>query len=69
MSIEGVKSPRSLTLAELKTLGVETVATVLQCSGNGRGFFPSKPSGTPWSVGAAGCDAGRARLVYSASLN
>jgi len=55
VSIEGVKSPRSLTLAELKTLGVETVATVLQCSGNGRGFFPSKPSGTPWQVGAAGC--------------
>lgn len=55
VSIEGVKNPRSLTLAELKTLGVETVATVLQCSGNGRGFFPSKPSGTPWSVGAAGC--------------
>ena len=55
VSIEGVKSPRSLTLAELKTLGVETVATVLQCSGNGRGFFPSKPSGTPWAVGAAGC--------------
>ena len=28
---------------------------VLQCSGNGRAFFPSKPSGTPWTVGAAGC--------------
>lgn len=55
VSIEGVKNPRSLTLAELKTLGLETVATVLQCSGNGRGFFPSKPSGTPWAVGAAGC--------------
>jgi DMSO/TMAO reductase YedYZ molybdopterin-dependent catalytic subunit len=55
VSIEGVKNPRTLTLAELKTLGVETVATVLQCSGNGRGFFPSKPSGTPWTVGAAGC--------------
>lgn len=53
--IEGVKHPRSLTLRELKTLGVQTVATVLQCSGNGRGFFPSKPSGTPWNVGAAGC--------------
>jgi sulfite dehydrogenase len=34
---------------------VETVATVLQCSGNGRAFFPGKPSGTPWTVGAAGC--------------
>ncbi len=55
ISLEGVNNPRSLTLAELKTLGVETVATVLQCSGNGRGFFPSKPSGTPWTVGAAGC--------------
>ena len=54
VSIEGVKNARSLTVAELKTLGVETVATVLQCSGNGRGFFPSKPSGTPWQVGAAG---------------
>ena len=36
-------------------MGIETVAMVLQCSGNGRGFFPSKPSGTPWTVGAAGC--------------
>jgi sulfite dehydrogenase len=50
-----VRSPRTLTVAELKTMGVETVAMVLQCSGNGRGFFPSKPSGTPWTVGAAGC--------------
>jgi sulfite dehydrogenase len=55
VSIEGVKNPRVLTVAELKTIGVETVATVLQCSGNGRGYFPSKPSGTPWTVGAAGC--------------
>ena len=55
VSVEGVRSPRSLSLRELKTLGVETVTMVLQCSGNGRGFFPSKPSGTPWTVGAAGC--------------
>ncbi len=55
LDVEGVKQPRSVSLAELKTLGLETVATVLQCSGNGRGFFPSKPSGTPWTVGAAGC--------------
>lgn len=55
VSVEGVKSPRTLTVRELKTLGVETTAMVLQCSGNGRGFFPSKPSGTPWTVGAAGC--------------
>ena len=55
LSVEGVRNPRGLTLADLKTMGLETVPMVLQCSGNGRGFFPSKPSGTPWSVGAAGC--------------
>jgi sulfite dehydrogenase len=55
LAIDGVKTPRTLTLRELKSLGVETVAMVLQCSGNGRGYFPSKPSGTPWGVGAAGC--------------
>ena len=55
LGIEGVRNPRNFTLRELRTLGLETVAMVLQCSGNGRGFFPSKPSGTPWTVGAAGC--------------
>ncbi len=55
ISIEGVKNPRTFSLGELKTMGLETVATVLQCSGNGRGFFSSKPSGTQWTVGAAGC--------------
>lgn len=55
VAFEGVKNPRTLTLRELRGMGLETVATVLQCSGNGRGFFPSKPSGTPWTVGAAGC--------------
>ncbi len=55
VSIEGVKNPRTLSVGDLKTMGLETIATVLQCSGNGRGFFPSKPSGTQWTVGAAGC--------------
>lgn len=56
VQISGVKSPRTMTVAELKTLGVETVAMVLQCSGNGRGLgFTHKPSGTQWQVGAAGC--------------
>ena len=55
VNIEGVKNPRKLTLAQHKSMGLETVAMVHQCSGNGRGFFPSKPSGTPWTVGAAGC--------------
>ncbi len=55
VAVSGVKNPRTMTLRELKSLGIESVAMVLQCSGNGRGYFPSKPSGTPWQVGAAGC--------------
>ena len=55
LTVEGVRKPRKFTVKELKSLGLETTATVLQCSGNGRGLFPSKPSGTPWQVGAAAC--------------
>jgi len=55
VAIEGVRNPRTLTVNELKTIGVETTATVLQCSGNGRAFFPHKPSGAKWTVGASGC--------------
>lgn len=53
--VEGVKNPRTLTVGELKSLGVTTVASVLQCSGNGRKFFPHGASGTQWETGAAGC--------------
>lgn len=55
IEIAGVAKPMSLSLAQLKTMGLQTLAMVLQCSGNGRGYFPNKPSGTPWQVGAAGC--------------
>ncbi|MBL1375939.1 SorT family sulfite dehydrogenase catalytic subunit [Zobellella iuensis] len=55
VNITGVNHPRALTLAELKRIGVETVVSVLQCSGNGRAFFAHGASGTPWTVGAAGC--------------
>jgi sulfite oxidase len=57
----GVKEPKSLSVAELKTMGLVTVAAVLQCSGNGRKYFQNqltgdqKISGTPWTVGSAGC--------------
>ena len=43
LSVEGVKNLRKLTLRDLKAMDLETVAMVLQCSGNGRGYFPSKP--------------------------
>ena len=55
LSVEGVRQPRTLSVAELKGMGLETMAAVLQCSGNGRGYFADKPSGTKWTVGAAGC--------------
>ena len=55
LAVEGVRKPRSVTVRELRRMGLATVATVLQCSGNGRGFFAHKASGTQWTVGAAGC--------------
>ncbi|MCX7218224.1 MAG: sulfite oxidase [Burkholderiales bacterium] len=55
VQIEGVKNPRNFNLKQLKGMGLETTAMVLQCSGNGRGLFPTKASGTAWAVGAAGC--------------
>jgi DMSO/TMAO reductase YedYZ molybdopterin-dependent catalytic subunit len=55
VAVEGVKQPRTLTVAELKSLGVDALPMVLQCSGNGRSYFREKVSGTPWKVGAAGC--------------
>ena len=55
VTIEGVAQPRPVTVRELKTWGLDTVATVLQCSGNGRQFFGHKASGSQWGVGAAGC--------------
>lgn len=54
IAFEGVARPASMTLGELKRMGVETVACVLQCSGNGRAFFDHETSGSQWSVGAAG---------------
>ena len=55
LSVEGVNQPKTFTLAQLKKLGQTTIATVLQCSGNGRGFFEHKPRGSQWMTGAAAC--------------
>lgn len=55
VTFEGVGKPRALTVGELKRIGIETVPTTLQCSGNGRGFFAHKASGTQWRVGASAC--------------
>ena len=53
--IEGVKQPREIRVDALKRLGLATMATVLQCSGNGRKYYKHGPSGSPWGVGASGC--------------
>ena len=54
IEIDGVANPGTMTVGDMKTLAVETVVCVLQCSGNGRAFFDHETSGTQWSVGAAG---------------
>jgi DMSO/TMAO reductase YedYZ molybdopterin-dependent catalytic subunit len=54
VAFEGVVRPATMTVGELKRLGVTTVPTVLQCSGNGRGLFDHEASGSPWITGAAG---------------
>ncbi|RMC35303.1 sulfite oxidase [Paracoccus alkanivorans] len=54
VGFEGVGSPVTMTVGEMKTVAVETVVCVLQCSGNGRAFFEHETSGSQWSVGAAG---------------
>ena len=53
-TVAGCKREGQITLAELKRMKARTIATVLQCSGNGREFFPHDPSGSQWGVGAAG---------------
>ena len=55
LEVAGVNKPGRITLASLMQLGVETVTTVIQCSGNGRKFFEHGPSGSQWATGAAGC--------------
>lgn len=55
VEIAGTQRTGTLNLAALKAMDVQTLATVLQCSGNGRVFFEHKPSGSPWALGAAGC--------------
>jgi sulfite dehydrogenase len=54
VEFDGVTKPHKLALRDLKRLGVAAVPMVLQCSGNGRGFFDHKASGTQWRTGACG---------------
>jgi DMSO/TMAO reductase YedYZ molybdopterin-dependent catalytic subunit len=55
MRVEGVRRPGTIRVDELKKLGLVKMATVIQCSGNGRKYYKHGPSGSQWGVGAAGC--------------
>lgn len=55
LSVLGTNKKGQISLAELKKLGLDTVTTVLQCSGNGRFFFNHGASGSQWATGAAAC--------------
>lgn len=55
VELKGVAKPGRITVAELQQLPAETIAAVVQCSGNGRKFFAHGPSGSKWATGAAGC--------------
>ena len=45
VAFSGVKQPKTLTVAELKRMGLTTIATVLQCSGNGRKYLQDQLTG------------------------
>lgn len=58
LTIEGkVGNKVTFSLADLQRLPSRSVIAVLECAGNGRGYFPADPkvSGTAWHYGAASC--------------
>lgn len=53
LSVEGlVRRPRTIGLQELMSLGETTIASVMECAGNGRRLMSPVPEGTPWELGA-----------------
>jgi sulfite oxidase len=55
LSVQGeVSSPLNLTMDELKKLPAAEVVSVLECAGNGRGFYQPTITGMQWSRGGVG---------------
>ena len=55
LAVEGlVGRPLELSLAELKALPAHTVATTMECAGNGRAGVSPRPSSQPWILEAIG---------------
>jgi len=49
-----VKSPLTLTLADVKARPARTMAVTLECAGNGRALIEPRPMSQPWLQGAVG---------------
>jgi DMSO/TMAO reductase YedYZ molybdopterin-dependent catalytic subunit len=55
LKIEGeVAAPQVLTLDDLKKMPAVDLVSVVECAGNGRGFFEPPVAGAQWSTGAVG---------------
>lgn len=55
LTIDGsVATPRSWSIAELRTLPAVTITATLECAGNGRAFFDPPVAGIQWEKGAVG---------------
>jgi DMSO/TMAO reductase YedYZ molybdopterin-dependent catalytic subunit len=53
VTVDGaIKNQLSLSLADLKRLGVRDIATTMECAGNNRMSLLPLPSGEPWLGGA-----------------
>ena len=55
LQVEGeVATPLTLTLENLKLMPAVDLVAVVECAGNGRGFYEPPVPGTQWSTGAVG---------------
>jgi len=55
LGVDGdVKTPRTLSVADLRALPAVTVTATLECAGNGRAFFEPPVAGIQWRKGAVG---------------
>lgn len=55
LEVDGTRQTTVLSVAQLRSLGEESLTMVLQCAGNGRRFFDHRPRGPGWGIGAVGC--------------
>jgi len=55
LGVDGdVRSPRMLSVADLRALPAVSVTATLECAGNGRAFFDPPVAGIQWRKGAVG---------------